>query len=185
MEKCSMDGNTNNGISTEDMQSVTVWRQFFCEVKVEDDILRYWFNTLGHDIGFGFTFTAQDSCNSWVMKDCERVPSHIGFVQGQIAVPSAGVISLQWDNKYSWITEKELQYKYEIVKNIEYSSNAPNSVDIIDTFISDQANRGIVAQTNNHMEGGSKTKRPSTLIMVKDLVSVAPLKVDHDKVRPL
>ena len=108
-----------------------------------DAIVSYQFFTAPNDIKFGILFKSSlednngnvccivDVCgvdNSFLnisefvmLKGIERVQSHLKVIIGYISFPSAGTIILQWDNTFSLMRSKELNYLVEVIEMTQYT----------------------------------------------------------------
>jgi len=86
------------------------------EIRIEtaNIVLHYEFKTVDYDIGFGIVYK-ETGKNIQHILEVQRYNSHIIPVFGRITVQKVGSIVLQWDNTFSWMTEKELHYTYNVI----------------------------------------------------------------------
>jgi len=94
----------------------------------EKGLLVSWeFRTLSKDIGFAVVFTAKDAKQSQTIVPLTRMPAHMQAVDGGFAAPSAGTVTLIWDNSYSKLTSKHLLYRIDITPPSDTVSPAQQS----------------------------------------------------------
>ena len=55
-----------------------------------------------------------------MLKGVERVQSHLKVIIEYISIPSAGTIIVQWDNTFSLVRSKELNYLVEEIEMTRY-----------------------------------------------------------------
>lgn len=67
----------------------------------ESSKLQYTFTTTNHSIGFGVNFFRDDG-KKLVLLAPRQFNSHQTPIQGEVAVEGRGVLSVIWDNGYSW-----------------------------------------------------------------------------------
>jgi len=97
--------------------SINVRNDFILPIPVSSDCsVSYKFTTKPKDISFGMVFKTS-SGDEIVLRKKERLETHIAAAIGTIHCPDQdGVLYLQWDNSYSWLTAKELSYEVELIR---------------------------------------------------------------------
>jgi len=77
------------------------------------NIVEWTFQTEGGDVGFGILLERPDGVvETLVEKD--RVPSDEESIRGSMVMEHKGRLWLQWDNTYSWLTNKQLIYSVSL-----------------------------------------------------------------------
>lgn len=72
-------------------------------------ILSYGFETKGYDINFGID-AKDERMNLTELMPMTRVESQNMSEQGKVEIKEPSLITLKWDNSYSWMTNKTLSY---------------------------------------------------------------------------
>jgi len=75
-----------------------------------DSTLKWEFKSSTYDIGFGLLFELDDGNKTEIMK-IKRYDSHIVKTEGACTVTSSGTYVFVWDNYYSKLRSKEINYK--------------------------------------------------------------------------
>jgi len=87
------------------------------DVNVANSILRWQFMTDDNDIGFGvFKKTAEERQNKGDMEEVvptDRVNSHMVPEDGSVICKEPGTYVIRFDNTYSWVRSKKVQYLLE------------------------------------------------------------------------
>jgi len=111
------DCKTNPGFRLVDVPNSSFYQRKF-EIK-ENQVgssLIFTFNTLGgkHDISFGVFYSKIDDLRQRVLDPIlpqKRFDSHLSTIQGNLKLEKAGFYYARWDNSYSTINPKVLEYK--------------------------------------------------------------------------
>eukprot|EP00455_Lapot_gusevi_P014478 TRINITY_DN1722_c0_g1_i13.p1 TRINITY_DN1722_c0_g1~~TRINITY_DN1722_c0_g1_i13.p1 ORF type:complete len:280 (-),score=76.31 TRINITY_DN1722_c0_g1_i13:140-979(-) len=72
------------------------------------------FSTKSGDIGFAAEFVADSGAAPITVVANARVDAHKDSIEGAYTAPEPGVLKLVWDNSYSYIYSKTLQYQLEV-----------------------------------------------------------------------
>ena len=97
--------------STTESKETTVSKEFVAKVRAkEKDTVVVEFTTVGKDIGFSVYFETKAG-ESNVVREYERVDSHVKGLTDQLVAEADGFFLFKWDNSYSWLSSKTLRYK--------------------------------------------------------------------------
>jgi len=79
-------------------------------VAEKDTILKWEFKSVDYDIGFGLFFLRDDGVQEELIK-VKRCDSHKNKEEGRLVVQKSGNYLFVWDNEYSKMRAKEINYK--------------------------------------------------------------------------
>jgi len=82
-------------------------------IDLDNVVVKYGFSCVGGDIGFGVSFSGRDGSET-DLQPVDRVAAHQSTISGTISAPSKGIVTLRFDNTYSWFVSKEIQYSIEV-----------------------------------------------------------------------
>ncbi|KDO34950.1 hypothetical protein SPRG_01012 [Saprolegnia parasitica CBS 223.65] len=89
-------------------------------VEYEDSEVSYEFHTKEMDIIFSIRFVDAATGLERFLIPPTRCASHESAVKGCHDVRGPGVLTLTWDNAFSWINQKELSYAVELHQNVPH-----------------------------------------------------------------
>ncbi|OQS00460.1 F-box protein [Achlya hypogyna] len=89
-------------------------------VEYEDSELSYEFHTKEMDIVFSIAFLEAATGLERFLISPTRCASHESAVKGVHEVRGPGLLTLTWDNEFSWINQKELSYNVELHQSVPH-----------------------------------------------------------------
>ena len=89
-------------------------------VEYEDSEVSYEFHTKEMDIVFSIRYVDAATGVERFLISPTRCASHESAVKGCHEVRGPGVLTLTWDNEFSWINQKELSYAVELHQNVPH-----------------------------------------------------------------
>ncbi|KAH9514987.1 hypothetical protein Btru_021600 [Bulinus truncatus] len=121
--------------NSEQMETATVARgdklSIPLEVTKPGSVLRWEFKTDGYDIGFGVF--RQEGPEKVAVVEMERVNSHMVPEDGSYTCDVPGTYTVMFDNSYSKLRDKRLQYFVDVM-SVEEADDMPDHVEFDNSF---------------------------------------------------